>query len=56
MVVVADKIAEKLLFVLSYMDVHFVAALAAIVIHVANYNITAHLEFNTRIFTNVIIY
>jgi hypothetical protein len=34
----------------------FYVAMAAIVLHVANYNITAHLEYHTRIFTKVQIF
>lgn len=31
----------------------FGIAVLAIILHVANYNATAHLEYNTRIFTKV---
>ncbi|PRP80971.1 hypothetical protein PROFUN_11085 [Planoprotostelium fungivorum] len=32
----------------------FLAALAAIVLHVVNYNVTAQIEYNTRIFTRLL--
>lgn len=39
-----------------YIDAATITAIVASVLHVSNYNATAHLEYHTRIFTKVNYY